>query len=867
MAQKLIVDLPEFEKLKKFLQMERDAYIKHNAFSEEEFEIRSLEESKSLLEWLENLQNELHKFFQNNISLVNFFESEFCSLQEFFGREYILEICFVESFLVSDQEKLFIGPPGSFDQENLNAVYQYFIDWMKEKSKNHKETVVLLSDQFDIELREQKLLCSCSLCKGTYRSKVRDFVFDESLKQIDITLGEIEKNLSGGIIKVSSLYAGLQKNLEILFKKVRSKLKKGSFNRLENQIKSVLKEKFYYPSEISQSYSKYLKDFFGLCLVEKNLKRELIEDDEYERFFRQLSSNYWRDEKYLEKEFNKLVKSILTLKRQDISANILRDYLGEFWIHSAARRLNRKIIYHAGPTNSGKTFHAVKALCKAKTGCYLAPLRLLAAELYDTMNSNDVKTSLLTGEEVVDVPEASHFSSTIEMAQFGTRFDCCVIDEIQMISDSQRGWAWTRALVNLNSEEIHVCGDKSALSLVEKIVTLCGDSIEVKDYSRMTPLQPEKKSIRVGDLEKGDALIVFSRRNALKYKYELERCGFKVSIVYGRLSPEVRREQARKFDCEETDIMVSTDAIAMGMNLPIRRIIFSTLSKYINSREFPISKSEIKQISGRAGRYNRYPTGYVNCLSRVDGGLEIVGNALNSILSQKDQCMVGPDLEIFSQVNNALFTHGLPNLKLSEFLRLFNTMSFKKPFYCVDLKEMIELAEMVEEADYADTLTNSEIFGFSCAPVNFGLMEHVQYFLWIVNNFVRGQDIRYEEINEHSNDIDYLETSIKCIELFQWLARHFSNKYFNFDEYILLENKGGAIGKLNTLLSEKIVPTCSSCGKQLEENTKFAICEECYKKRFKSRSRGSLRERTGGKRKVQGSPRGQNYKKKSRKKK
>ena len=42
-------------------------------------------------------------------------------------------------------------------------------------------------------------------------------------------------------------------------------------------------------------------------------------------------------------------------------------------------------------------------------------------------------------------------------------------------------------------------------------------------------------------------------------------------------------------------------------------------------------------------------------------------------------------------------------------------------------------------------------------------------------------------------DIDYLETSIKCIELFQWLARHFNNKNFNFDEYILLVSGQGAI--------------------------------------------------------------------------
>ena len=38
------------------------------------------------------------------------------------------------------------------------------------------------------------------------------------------------------------------------------------------------------------------------------------------------------------------------------------------------------------------------------------------------------------------------------------------------------------------------------------------------------------------------------------------------------------------------------------------------------------------------------------------------------LYGQKTKCMVGPDLEIFSQVNNALLSNGLPLLKLSEFL-------------------------------------------------------------------------------------------------------------------------------------------------------------------------------------------------------
>ncbi len=164
-------------------------------------------------------------------------------------------------------------------------------------------------------------------------------------------------------------------------------------------------------------------------------------------------------------------------------------------------------------------------------------------------------------------------------------------------------------------------------------------------------------------------------------------------------------------------------------------------------------------------------------------------------------------------------------------LRLFNTMTFTKPFYCVDLREMIELAETVEDIDYEGKLSTSEIFGFSCAPVNLGLMEHVQYFVWILKKFVVGEPIKNEPINHLSNEIDYLETSIKCVELFQWLARHFSNKNFDFLEAELLENKLKAIDKLNTLLSDKITPTCSSCGCKLPDKSKFPICDECFKHR------------------------------------
>jgi len=144
---------------------------------------------------------------------------------------------------------------------------------------------------------------------------------------------------------------------------------------------------------------------------------------------------------------------------------------------------------------------------------------------------------------------------------------------------------------------------------------------------------------------------------------------------------------------------------------------------------------------------------------------------------------------------------------------------------------MIELAETVEDIDYNHTLSSAEIFGFACAPVNLGLLEHVQYYVWILKKFVTNETIPNEHINHQSNEIDYLETTIKCVELYQWLARHFNGKNFEFDEQDLLENKLLAIEKLNTLLSDKITPTCSSCGCKLPEGAKFPICEECFQQR------------------------------------
>jgi ATP-dependent RNA helicase SUPV3L1/SUV3 len=129
--------------------------------------------------------------------------------------------------------------------------------------------------------------------------------------------------------------------------------------------------------------------------------------------------------------------------------------------YPAARAIKRKIIYHAGPTNSGKTYAALQSFLLSKSGIYCGPLKLLANEVYIKANNAETPCDLLTGEErkfsdPLGKP-SEHMACTVEMANLEKNYDVAVIDEIQMIKDMQRGWAWTRAFLGIKVTIIYQC--------------------------------------------------------------------------------------------------------------------------------------------------------------------------------------------------------------------------------------------------------------------------------------------------------------------------------------------------------------------------------------------------------------------------
>lgn len=57
-----------------------------------------------------------------------------------------------------------------------------------------------------------------------------------------------------------------------------------------------------------------------------------------------------------------------------------------------------------------------------------------------------------------------------------------VIDEIQMMRDPSRGWSWTRALLGIAANEIHVCGEAAAIELVKQLCLQIGETVQVCRY-------------------------------------------------------------------------------------------------------------------------------------------------------------------------------------------------------------------------------------------------------------------------------------------------------------------------------------------------------------------------------------------------
>ena len=151
-------------------------------------------------------------------------------------------------------------------------------------------------------------------------------------------------------------------------------------------------------------------------------------------------------------------------------------------MYPGARAMHRIFFLHCGPANSGKTYEALEKFKKCSKGVYLAPLRLLALEIFDGFKSENIPCNLITGEEEIMSVNAAHISSTVEMLNLSEEYDIAIIDEAQMLSDKNRGSAWTRAILGVKAKEIHLCCSENTKEIILKLIEICQDELHIIEH-------------------------------------------------------------------------------------------------------------------------------------------------------------------------------------------------------------------------------------------------------------------------------------------------------------------------------------------------------------------------------------------------
>jgi ATP-dependent RNA helicase SUPV3L1/SUV3 len=506
-------------------------------------------------------------------------------------------------------------------------------------------------------------------------------------------------------------------------------------------------------------------------------------------------------------------------RKKEEEARILEEIFGREYNTSYGR--STKYVLHIGETNTGKTYHALEAMKAAASGLYLAPLRLLALEVYDKLNSDGIPCSLKTGEEEKVVADSQHISCTVEMFHEKDYYEVIVIDEAQMITDKDRGFSWYKAITKANAAEVHIIGSKNAKTMMLKLL---GEAdIEINEYSREIPLEVESKIFNMNDVKKGDALICFSRKRVLENAARLQRAGHTVSMIYGSMPPETRQKQVQRFIKGETKMIVSTDAIGMGLNLPIRRIVFLENDKFDGTKRRRLTSQEVKQIAGRAGRKGIYNVGKVAFTTDI--------KLMQELLEKEDI----PVYEFAIAPTNAVFERFQKyHRDLGVFFEMWQKFDPPRGTKKASLSEERELYELIRDTDIEARLPMVDLYGFLHMPFSTKEPELIQQ--WKQNLFAIVEGVSLPEPRIKKRTLEDLELSYKAIGLhllFLYRLGHRTEAlYWERLRAEISDDVHESLKKEVKTLTKK----CKNCGKKLPLEHPYPICNHCYEIRTRRRS-------------------------------
>lgn len=254
-----------------------------------------------------------------------------------------------------------------------------------------------------------------------------------------------------------------------------------------------------------------------------------------------------------------------------------------------------------GPTNTGKTHHAIERMLEHSSGMIGLPLRLLAREVYDkvTARVGESRVALVTGEEQRIPRRPSYWIATVEAMPVGREVDFLAVDEVQLAAHGQRGHVFTSRLLSARGQkETWFLGAGTMRGVLRELVP----TAKQVEHPRLSTLR-FAGAVPLARLPPRSAVVAFSMPHVYELADRLRRRRGGAAIVLGALSPRTRNAQVAMFQAGEVDCLVATDAIGMGLNLGVEHVAFAATRKFDGRDVRDLDEAELGQIAGRAGRW------------------------------------------------------------------------------------------------------------------------------------------------------------------------------------------------------------------------------------------------------------------------
>ncbi|WP_328613686.1 DUF3516 domain-containing protein [Amycolatopsis sp. NBC_00355] len=318
------------------------------------------------------------------------------------------------------------------------------------------------------------------------------------------------------------------------------------------------------------------------------------------------------------------------------------------------------------PTGSGKSLVAVgahfTALAQGRRSYYTAPIKALVSEkffqLIEIFGADNV--GMMTGDSAVN-PDAPIICCTAEiLANIALRFGAdapvgqVVADEFHFYSEPDRGWAWQVPILELpKAQFVLMSATLGDVSFFEKdltrrtgkptaVVTSVQRPVPLTFRYALTPLHETMSELLNGGqapvyvvhfsqaaaIERAQTLMSINVTTKAEKEAIAELLGdFRFSAGFGKtlsrlvrhgigvhhagMLPKYRRLVETLAQSGLLKVICGTDTLGVGINVPIRTVVFSALTKYDGVRQRHLKAREFHQIAGRAGRAGYDTDGYV----------------------------------------------------------------------------------------------------------------------------------------------------------------------------------------------------------------------------------------------------------------